>query len=215
MNLSTSLEMVKALADSSRLMILHALLERAQYVEELSERLNLAASTVSFHLKKLEKANLVYKTKEQYYVMFYANRDALALTLQELIDVEDIETAVQEERIQRYKQKVIRAFFRQGKLIRLPAQNKKRWIVLEEIAKRFEPGRRYTEPEVNERIAEVYEDYCTIRRECVEERLMTRDGSTYWVPDAPEPAPRTGLRQSFQESLLSKSLLTKDQENRT
>ena len=149
MKLSESLAIIKALADSSRLRILQALLEKPQYVEELSARVNLAAPTVSFHLKKLELAHFVSKRKEQYYVMFQANREALALTVQDLVAIEDGDQTVQEERLLHYRQKVIRTFFRHGKLLRLPVQQKKRRIVLEEIAKQFEANRTYPESELN------------------------------------------------------------------
>lgn len=203
MKLTESTAIIKALADSSRLLILNALLEKPQYVEELSERLNLAASTISFHLKKMEQANLVHKVKEQYYTMFHANRDVFGLTLQELVNIEDIETAVQEERIQQYKQKVLRSFFKHGKVTRMPAQQKKRWIVLEEISTRFEKGRTYTEQEVNQIIADLCEDYCLVRREFVEERIMARKDGVYWMVDDDSDAPATALRRSYQESVAS------------
>ena len=204
MKLSDSMTIIKALADSSRLMLINALIEKPQYVEELSERLNLAASTVSFHLKKLEKANLVRKEKEQYYVMFHVNHQALDMSLQDLVAVEDIEKAVQEERIQQYKDKVIRAFFKNGKLQNMPAQHKKRWIVLEEFGKHFEQGRTYSEQEVNTIISAMYEDYCTVRRELVDERVLVRDGSSYWRVASDESKPQSSLRKSFQESIESK-----------
>ena len=181
MKCSDSITIIKALADNSRLRILDALLEKPRYVEELAERLHLAVSTVSFHLKKLEQANLVSKVKEQYYVMFYANRNALGLTLQDLIAVDDFEKSAQEERIHAYKSKVLRTFFDNGKLTRIPTQQKKRWIVFEEIARRFTPGQTYQEEDVNARIAEVYDDYCTLRRAFVDGGIFTRDGATYRV----------------------------------
>lgn len=57
MEIAKSIEIMKALADSSRLQALNILMEKPQYVEELAHRLNLAVSTVSFHLKKLEAAD--------------------------------------------------------------------------------------------------------------------------------------------------------------
>jgi predicted transcriptional regulator len=181
MKLSESIEIIKALADSSRLMIMHALIEKPQYVEELSERLDLAASTVSFHLKKLETAHLVYKIKEQYYVMYHANHDALAMTLRDLLSVHDIEKMIQEERIKQYRQKVIRTFFKDRILQKMPAQQKKRRIILEEFAKLFEAGRTYTEKEVNANISKIYEDYCLIRRELVDLKIMARKQGSYWL----------------------------------
>ena len=70
MDISNSIEIMKSLADTSRLRILNSLMDNPQYVEELSHRLNLAASTISFHLKKLESAGLVTQTKEQYYIVY-------------------------------------------------------------------------------------------------------------------------------------------------
>ena len=51
--------------------------------------------------------------------------------------------------------------------------------MLEEIAKVFEPGREYTEREVNIIIADFYDDFCTIRRDMVGEGLLARAGSIY------------------------------------
>lgn len=206
MKLEESMAIIKALADHSRLMIIQALLDKPQYVEELSERLSLAASTVSFHLKKLEQANLVSKTKEQYYVMFQVNPGVLHLTLHDLVSVEGVEKAVQEERIQQYTQKVLRTFFKEGKLQQIPAQHKKRWLVLAEIAKCFQPGRSYTEQEVNEIILPMYHDYCTIRRELVEQHLLARNGAAYWAAEPSDAEPKSGLQRSFQESLASRGL---------
>jgi len=56
MEVQQSISIMKALADSSRLMILNSLFEKPQYVEEIAERIDLAVSTVSFHLKKMEEA---------------------------------------------------------------------------------------------------------------------------------------------------------------
>ena len=54
---------------------------------------------------------------------------------------------------------------------------------MEEIAKVFEPGRRYTEREVNLLIAVFHDDFCTIRRDMIGEKLLARDNGIYWVPD--------------------------------
>lgn len=201
MKFSESIAIIKALADPSRLRILDALNDRPHYVEELAERLHLAVSTVSFHLKKLEQANLVSKVKEQYYVMFYANRNALSLTLNDLIAVDDLEKSIQEERIEEYKAKVIQTFFKDGKLTRIPAQQKKRWIVFEEIARKFTPGQIYQEEEINARIAEIHDDYCALRRAFVDGGIFTRNGTTYSVNEDWATASR--LRKSFDDSVAA------------
>jgi len=209
MNVNESIIIMKALADSSRLMILNSLMEKAQCVEELAERFNLAPSTVSFHLKKLERAHLLHKEKRQYYVYFSPNPDIFTSTLQQLISFEDIEKTVQDERIQKYKDKVIHTFFENGRLSRLPSQHKKRWIVLEQIAQRFEIGKVYTEVDVNATIAMIFEDYCSVRRELIDEGIMERDGQRYWLTegkldDSPKLRPQ-GLHHSYQQSIQKRS----------
>jgi len=79
-----------------------------------------------------------------------------------------------------FRQKVLDSFFEDGKLKVMPVKRKKRLIVLEEIIKRFEYGRIYLEKEVNAIITGVFDDYCTVRREMVDERMMGRDQNGYW-----------------------------------
>ncbi|MGE5437666.1 MAG: metalloregulator ArsR/SmtB family transcription factor, partial [Syntrophothermus sp.] len=184
MEITQSLEIIKSLSDTSRLRVINCLLEKPQYVEELAQRLNLAFSTVSFHLKKLESANLVYKTKEQYYIVYHICDDIFNTSLKELISFNNMDKYVQDERINKYKTKVLKTFFVRGKLKQLPVQHKKKMIVLEEFYKKFKPDVQYAEKDVNEMIIEKFDDYCLIRRLMIEEGMMKRQNQTYWVnPD--------------------------------
>lgn len=185
MNIEKSLEIIKAMADGSRLRILHALIEKPYYVEELAARLNVGAPTISFHLKKLEQAGFVKKEKEQYYVMFYVNTKALGITLRELVLIEDNEKGIQDERLAGYRTKVIKTYFKHGKLNRLPSQEKKRKIILDVFADMFNPEKKYSENEINEKIAESFDDYCTVRRELIDRKIMARDGVQYWLIEKP------------------------------
>jgi len=171
----------KCLADNSRLRIISNLMETPMYVELLAERLDLTPSTISFHLKKLEEAGLVYSTKEQYYVLYNINAQVLESTLKDFIKPDSGEKQLQREREENYRQKVIEAFFEYGKLKAIPVQRKKRRIVLEEIVKSFDAGRVYTEKEVNIIIADFHDDFCTIRREMISENLMSREKGMYTV----------------------------------
>jgi hypothetical protein len=196
MNVNNSITVLKALADGSRLMIINALMDKPQYVEELAERLNLAPSTISFHLKKMEGAHLVQKTRDQYYLIYALNPDVFDRTLKELTSFSDLQRFVQDERIVRYRRKVLKAFFKDSQLTRLPTQHKKRLIVLEEFARKFQPERAYEEHEVDAIIAEQFGDYCTVRRELIEEGYFERSGHRYRVikPVGEEgPRERTGL----------------------
>ena len=180
MDTEQSLAIIKALADASRLAIVGSLVERPHYVEEIAQRHALAPSTVSFHLKKLEKAGIVRSRKEQYYVVVEANETLLGITLKDLVHVSAVQKNEGEQRVDVYRHKVLNTFFRQGMLERLPAQQKKRRIVLEEFALHFEPGRRYQEAEVTGVIRPLFDDYCVIRRLLIDEQMLRREGTTYW-----------------------------------
>lgn len=180
MDAEQSLAIIKALADASRLAIVGSLVERPQYVEEIAKRHALAPSTVSFHVKKLEKAGLIRSRKEQYYVVVEANKPLLDTTLKDLVSVSPVLKDMCEQRVDVYHRKVLDTFFRHGLLERLPAQYKKRRIVLEEFVLHFEPGRRYQEAEVTGVIRPLFDDYCMIRRLLVDEQLLRREGTTYW-----------------------------------
>ena len=179
MKINESIIMMKSLADSSRLLVINSLIEKPQYVEEIAERLKLAPSTVSFHLKKLENAGLVLKVKEQYYTVYRLNEDVFNLSLRDIISFDNVEKTAQDERIKKYRDKILKIFIRDGKLIRIPAQKKKQLIILEELAGRFDPDKTYTEKEINEIVEDFFYDYVTLRRMLIDEGMMTRTNIEY------------------------------------
>ena len=78
-----------------------------------------------------------------------------------------------------FAEKVKRVFWRDGLIVALPSQLKKRKVLLDLLLEDFEPGRSYTEQEVNFMILDHYDDYCTIRREMVEMGLLRREKGLY------------------------------------
>ena len=174
-----AIKLFKCLADKSRLQILKSLAMEDMYVERLAERLGLTPPTISFHLKKLAEAGAVSSYKTQYYTMYTLCRDVFTARILDILTEVSDEADLQEQREQEYRQRVIQSFFEYGKLKSIPAQRKKERIILEEIAKSFEPGRLYTEREVNIIIADFHDDFCTIRRDMIGEGLMTRSREGY------------------------------------
>ncbi|MBU5473726.1 DUF2087 domain-containing protein [Roseburia sp. MSJ-14] len=178
-----AIKLFKCLADKSRLQILKSLMIEDMYVERLAERLNLTPPTISFHLNKLEDAGAVESYKDQYYMMYSLKKEVFMTKIIDIIKEESADSKLQEEREEAYRQKVIEAFFEYGKLKSIPAQRKKERIVLEEIAKSFEKGKKYTEREVNIIIADFNDDFCTIRRDMISEQILERDKATYWLAE--------------------------------
>ncbi len=76
--------------------------------------------------------------------------------------------------------RVLRAFVRDGRLASIPTVRAKRVVVLDWIAQRFEPGRRYREATVNVMLAAVHPDTAALRRYLVDEGIMARDHGEYW-----------------------------------
>ena len=179
MNEADVIKLFKCLADKSRLQILKSLIHEDMYVELLAQRLDLTASTISFHLKKLESVGAVTSRKDQYYTIYSIKEDVFNSTILDLIKEESSEAEIQKEREENYRKKVIENFFVYGKLKNIPAQRKKRLIILEEIAKAFDFDREYTEREVNIIIADFHDDFCTLRREMVGENILTRNNGIY------------------------------------
>lgn len=172
-----NLKLFKVLSDKSRLLILNSLLEESMVVERLASRLGLATSTVSFHLKKLEDAGLVTSEKEQYYRQYSINKEILDQSLKDMVTMDiDPGTADREEA---YRDKVIHAFFKHGRVVQLPVQKKKRLIVLGEIAKAFKKDKAYEESEVNSILSDYHDDHCTLRRDLVGFGFMTREKGIY------------------------------------
>ncbi len=176
---SDAIKLFKCLADKSRLQILKSLAIEDMYVERLAERLGITAPTVSFHLKKLTEAGLVTSYKSQYYMMYSLCRELLETTMLEIVSEKSDEAELQAERDEKYRQKVIDSFFEYGRLKAIPTQRKKERIVLEKIAEAFEFGQLYSEREVNEIIMRFHDDYCTIRRDMIGEKLLSRNAGEY------------------------------------
>jgi len=76
---------------------------------------------------------------------------------------------------------VLGRFIRDGRLTSIPAARSKRLLVLDHLAGLFEPGRRYTEAEVNEALTAWHPDYAALRRYLVDEGFLRR-------ADEPDPS---------------------------
>ena len=71
-------------------------------------------------------------------------------------------------------------FVKDGRLVIVPSKRSKLLPVLDHIAQSFEPGRTYTEPEVNATLMAFHDDYVALRRYLVDEGFMTRENGVYW-----------------------------------
>jgi len=177
------LNIFKALADANRLKILGLLAARSYSGEELAALLDLKPSTVSHHLAKLAEAGLVSARAEGYYSIYELDRKALEATSRSLFSVERMAAVAADVDADAYDRKVIADYSRpDGSLKTIPAQRKKLEAILRHVARALEPGKRYSEKEVNKILRRFHADTATLRRELVGIGLMEREGGGggYW-----------------------------------
>jgi predicted transcriptional regulator len=180
--LHTALRFFKALADETRLRMLAILADREASVEELAAMLNLRAPTVSHHLARLKEVGLVRMRPEGTAHVYRLDVDALRAMSKGLLAAEKLTSLAEAPDGHAWERKVLRDFFEGERLKEIPASRKKRFVILKWLADQFEPGRRYTEREVNEILKRYHADTATLRRELISDahRLMQRDGGVYW-----------------------------------
>ena len=79
-----------------------------------------------------------------------------------------------------FEAKVLRSFLVDDRLVSIPAQEKKKLVVLRYLLERcFAEDRPYPENEVNESLALFHPDVASLRRYLVEYGLMTRESGVY------------------------------------
>lgn len=76
--------------------------------------------------------------------------------------------------------RVMQSFVKDGRLIKIPEQRKKRLVILRWLVEQLQPERQYSEPEMNEFLWQFHEDHATLRREFIINALMKRENGVYW-----------------------------------
>jgi hypothetical protein len=177
------IDIFKALADANRLKIIGLLARQPYSVEELSALLALKPPTVSHHLARLAQVGLVSAHAESYYSVYSLDRKALEGARRRMFSQEQISATVDQVDMDAYDRKVIADYSRRdGSLKTIPVQRKKLEAILRQVVQSFEPGRHYTEKEVNRILARYHADTASLRRELIGYGLMQReaDGGSYW-----------------------------------
>ncbi len=177
-NLEMRADLFKALGHPVRLLMLNLIRNKPRHGEELALILMLNPATVSHHLNLLLNAGLLVAQKDQYYQTYSLVSQALTKPLTDLVFMtqNNLPERLDEDA---YRNKVLTTFIRHGRLVKIPAQLKKRQVILEKIAESFEPGQTYTEREVNIILLDFHDDVAALRRGLVEAHMLTREKGIY------------------------------------
>jgi hypothetical protein len=165
------------LVAGDRLPVVAALVLGAQTIDDIAERTDLPARDVLRVLTRLESAGLTSVDGARWTLHTEVLREVVTghhWPHPEHASSGEVSEASPEQAA------VLRAFFRGGRLVRVPAQRTKRLVVLNRLARDFEPGVRYPEVEVNEVLVAYHPDYAALRRYLVEEDFLARENGLYW-----------------------------------
>jgi hypothetical protein len=156
-------ELLALLAEPDRLRAMAAVALGAGTLAEVAERAGLEPRAAGRALSRLVAGGLLDgEAGKGYRVRTEALRAAA------------IPPAAEAEGDEGQGDEVLRRFVHNGRLLAMPAAHGKRQVVLDHLARLFEPGRRYPEPEVNELLGRYHPDYAMLRRYLVDDGFLDR-----------------------------------------
>lgn len=169
-------EILRALADPERLAISGALALGDRSPDELAAAAGVSVARVHKHLNRLTAAGVVRVNDDRH--TYRLDPDTLRWAAEQVGPSREAGLAL--GAANEDEEAVLRTFFRNGRLIEVPAKESKRRIVLERIALEFEPGERYDEREVNAIVGRFFDDHASLRRYLVDEGFLDREAGVYW-----------------------------------
>lgn len=169
-------EILRALADPERLRVAGALARAEATTSGLADALGLPIPRIRKHLNRLTATGVVRLSEDR--TTYRLDARTLRWAAEQVGPPRDAGLAL--GAANEDEEAVLRTFFRNGRLIEIPAKESKRRIVLERIALEFEPGVRYDERTVNAIVGRFFNDHAAIRRYLVDEGFLSRASGEYW-----------------------------------
>ena len=166
---------MKSMADPERIKIAGLLGVETLSVTDLSEQLGMEPHDVQRHLDQLAANGLIHEEGSLYRLdakkVEKLTRQVLAQSHPPALEFEGDEFEV----------KTLRSYFsRDGSLKSIPTQQKKLMVILNYLARDFQPGVRYPESQVNQMLRKYHDDTATLRRNMVDNGILSREKGIYW-----------------------------------
>jgi hypothetical protein len=163
------------LADDGRRRVVAALVLGSATVVEIRGATGLSARAVATALARLADAELVVRGEDGTHVLLAEAFRRAAIAAAPERPAPDPTGEVPEDAA-----RVLRTFFRGGRLTSIPIQRSKKVIVLDRLAQEFDVGTRYSERQVNAILRRFHEDVASLRRYLVDEEFLSREAGQYW-----------------------------------
>ena len=179
MNEQEMLDFVKALSDTDRLRIVGLLTRKDMRAAEIAEAMNLPLQDTIRHMFHLEHGNIVMRSVDGVYSLDNEGLEKLARHQLAGTQPAYLPDSVMKEDARKVLASHLNA---DGSIKQIPSQAGKKKVILEYVINAFEPGKTYTEREVNLLLARFNKDTASLRRYLVDTALLAResDGSKYW-----------------------------------
>ncbi len=160
-----------------------SLMYRGHSDDEIAKALKISISTIRnyrFRFKEKERQAKIYIALMQLLKNRQRNSNAKLVAPHNSATTIDERYVITEAERQRVLQNT---FTEDGNLKVLPRKEKRKIIVLTEIAKNFKSNQRYTEKEIDRILKRIFDDHVTLRRYLIEYGFLDRnnDGSAYWI----------------------------------
>ena len=173
------LQFFKVFSNESRLRLIGHLANGERSVGELAQLLNLKEPTVSHHLAELKELGLVEARAEGNLRIYRLNTRVLETLSKDIFAQPNLAALVPRSELSE-DERILRTWVKNGRLVDIPAQEKKKQVVIHWLAEQIDPERRWTEREFNQWLAQFNEDYATLRRYLVDGGYMARENGIYW-----------------------------------
>lgn len=173
------LRFFQVFSNESRLKIIGHLANGEKNVGELAGLLRVKEPTVSHHLAEMKAIGLVDARAEGTMRIYRLNSRALEAMSKDIFAHSNLAALVKSSELSE-DEKILRTWVKDGRIIDLPAQEKKKQVIIRWLADRIPHDRRWTEREFSEWLTQFNEDYATLRRYLVDSGYMTREKGIYW-----------------------------------
>ena len=181
------LQFFQVFSNESRLRLIGHLANGERSVGELAQLLELKEPTVSHHLAELKGLGLVTVRAEGNMRIYQLNAKALESISKDIFARPNLAAMVPKSEMNE-EERVLRVWVKDGRIVDIPAQEKKKQIVIRWLAGQIDPARRWTEREFSEWLSRFNEDYAVLRRYLVDSGYMARENGIYWRTPENDPA---------------------------
>ncbi len=180
------LRFFQVFSNESRLKLIGHLAGGEKSVGELADLLDLKEPTVSHHLAELKGIGLVSARAEGTMRIYRLETKALETISKDIFAQPNLAALVKPSELTE-EERILRTWVKDGRIVDIPAQEKKKQILIRWVARQIDPARRWTEREFSDWLSQFNEDYAFLRRYLVDNHYMARENGIYWRTPESDP----------------------------